>query len=161
MTNARVRISSLGPPPQGWRVGVPNPVSAYFDMLMSRWLEDEVIVANKKGETNAVPPLHAKFRGSMVMLFGESTPKSVKYRVLIDGKVAERKSGGKVLTEFDGAYPASLLRGNAHLANVIAEGLEPNAEHELEIVPLFTGEADQELRLESICVAGPGARVWR
>lgn len=161
MTNARVRLSSLGPVPQGWRVGAPNPVSAYFDMLMSRWLDDEVIASSTKGQTNSVTPLRIKFRGRMVMLFGESTPSSAKYRALIDGQVVEHKSGGKVLTEFDGGYLGNMLRGNTHLAQVIAEGLPAETQHTLEIIPLFTGEADQELRLESICVAGPGASVSR
>lgn len=37
LKNSRVRISSLGQLPVGWQVGRPNVVSAYFDMLMSRW----------------------------------------------------------------------------------------------------------------------------
>jgi len=43
MTSSRTRISSLGPLPAGWKAGRPNVVSAYFDMLMSRWLDDEVV----------------------------------------------------------------------------------------------------------------------
>lgn len=161
LKNARVRISTLGPMPEGWRVGVPNPVSAYFDMLMSRWLDDEVIASRKKGETNSVVPLKLKFSGSMVMLFGESTTKSVKYRAFIDGKLVEHKSGdGKqTLTEFDGGLLANLVKGNCHHAQVIAEGLDATKEHTLEIHPMFSGEAEQELRLESICVAGGAARV--
>jgi lysophospholipase L1-like esterase len=159
MKNARVRISSLGALPEGWHAGEPNPVSAYFDMLMSRWLDDEVIVTGKKGA--AVAPLKMKFSGSMVMFFGESTTKSVKYRVLIDGKVAEHKSGdGKqTLTEFDGGTLANMVKGNCHHAQVIAEGLDAKVEHTLEIQPIFSGESEQELRLESICVAGGEARV--
>ncbi|MEO8353653.1 MAG: SGNH/GDSL hydrolase family protein [Chthoniobacteraceae bacterium] len=161
MKNARVRISSLGALPEGWRVGVPNPVSAYFDMLMSRWLDDEVFATVKKGEPAAVAPLKVKFSGSMVMLFGESTVKSVKYRALIDGKLVEHKSsdGKQTLTEFDGGLLANMLKGNCHHAQLIAEGLDPATEHTLEIQPVFSGEGEQELRLESICVAGGEARV--
>jgi lysophospholipase L1-like esterase len=159
--NARIRISSLSPLPDGWHIGVPNPVSAYFDMLMSRWLNDEVIVARKKGQTNSAVPLKVEFSGSMVMLFGESTTKSVKYRAFIDGKLVEHKSGdGKqTMKEFDGGSLANLVKGNCHHAQVIVEGLDPAHEHTLEIQPLFTGEAEQELRLESICVAGGAAHV--
>jgi lysophospholipase L1-like esterase len=161
MKNARVRISTLGKLPEGWRVGVPNPVSAYFDMLMSRWLDDEVIATGRKGETNSVAPLKVKFSGSMVMLFAESTMKSVKYRALIDGKLVEHKSadGKQTLVEFDGGLLANTLKGNCHHAQIIAEGLDPAMEHTLEIQPVFSGEGDQELRLESICVAGGEARV--
>ena len=163
MTNARVRISSLAPLPSGWQAGPPNPVSAYFDMLMSRWLDDEVIASAPKGQTNAVAPLKVRFQGSMVMLFGESTPKAVKYRVLIDERLIEHKSndGKQILTEFDGGTLANLVKGNAHHAQVLATGLDPKVEHNLEIAPIFSGQADQELRLESICVAGGTARVMR
>ncbi|MDB6155603.1 MAG: hypothetical protein JWL90_4056 [Chthoniobacteraceae bacterium] len=161
MKNARVRISTLGALPKGWRAGLPNPVSAYFDMLMSRWLDDEVIATGKKDEPDGVAPLKVKFSGSMVMLFAESTTKSAKYRVIIDGKLVEHKSGdGKqTLTEFDAGSLANVVKGNCHHAQVIAEGLDPTAAHTLEIQPLFAGEGEQEIRLESICVAGGEARV--
>jgi hypothetical protein len=157
----RFRLSSLDPLPNGWRVSVPNPVSAYFDMLMSRWLDDEVVASSKEGVLDAAMPLKVSFRGNMVMLFGESTVKSVKYRVLIDGQVVEHQSsdGKQSLTEFDGAALASRVKGNCHHAQVIAVGLDETQEHTLEIQPLFTGKEGQELRLESICVAGGDARV--
>ena len=103
LASARVRLSSLGPLPEGWRVGAPNVVSAYFDMLMSRWLDDEVIASNRRpgagpGKTREsvvekVAPLRLRFRGSMVMLFGESTMKSGKYRAFIDGQLVEHREG--------------------------------------------------------------------
>ena len=97
------------------------------------------------------------------MFFGESTVKSVKYRVLIDGKVVEHKvRKGKetvVLTEFDGAELAGRVKGNCHHVQVIADRLDPSRAHTLEIQPLFTGKADEELRIESICVAGGAAKV--
>ena len=161
LKNTRVRISSLGALPAGWQAGAPNPVSAYFDMLMSRWLDDEVIASVPKGGRPAVGGLKVKFSGTMVLLFGESTTKSVKYRALIDGKLVEHKSGdGKqTLTEFDGGTLANMVKGNCHHAQLIAEGLDAGTEHTLEIQPLFAGEGEQELRLESICVAGGEARV--
>jgi len=173
MTSARVRVSSLGPLPAGWRVGRPHVVSAYFDMLMSRWLDDETIASNRtevadaEGKKQSVPQevgrLRARFRGSMVMLFGESTPESARYRAYVDGKLVEHKSndGKETLTEFDGGSLGKLVKGNAHLVQVIATGLDPAAEHTLEIEPVFEGQGAQELRLESICVAGDGAGVQR
>lgn len=161
MHSARVRISSLGLP-RGWRLRSPNPVSAYFDMLMSRWLDEEVAAHRKKGTNTLIEPLRARFYGSMLMLFGESTMNSVKYRVLIDGKVVEHKSadGKQTLTEFDAGFLANRLKGNTHHPQVIAEGLDPAKEHFLVIEPLFSGDAEQELRLESICVAGGRAQVY-
>jgi len=169
MRSARVRISSLGTLPAGWRVGSANLTSAFFDMLMSRWLDDEVIASNgpenpPKGEAIVHSPpgrLKVNFRGSMVMLFGETTPKSGKYRVWIDGKPTPRKNGeGKVIAQdFDGGEFAKRVNGNAHLVQVLVEGLDAAAEHTLEIEPVFDPAVTQELRIESICVAGHGAAV--
>ena len=97
------------------------------------------------------------------MLFGESTEKSVKYQVLIDGKVIEREvqEGKKKVTlrEFNAAELADRVKGNCHLVQVIATDLDAMKEHTLEIRPLFTGKADEEIRLESICVAGERAEI--
>ena len=97
----------------------------------------------------------------MVLLFGESTPKSGKYRVTIDGKPVPHKSGdGKVLGEdFDAGDLGKKVGGNVHLTQVLVEGLDPEAEHTLEIQPAL--EAGQEIRLESVCVAGGKASVER
>jgi lysophospholipase L1-like esterase len=177
MTNRRVRISGLGPLPAGWRIGAPNLVSAYFDMLMSRWLDDEVIAgsaapaaddktagAKPTDEKSAVPApgrLKLHFRGSMVMLFGESTPKSGKYRAYVDGVLVEHRDGGAdkpPVNEFDAGHLGRMLKGNTHYVQVIATGLDPAQPHLLEIEPAFDA-ADQELRLESVCVAGGAATV--
>ncbi len=149
MTSARVRIATLAPLPAGWKVGHPNLTSAFFDMLMSRWLDDEVI-AGKDAQR-----LKVTFHGAMVMVFGETTPKSGTYRVYVDGKPTPRKSGdGKVLAEeFDGGELGKRVGGNAHLTQVLVEGLDPTVAHTLEIEPTLKS-ADGELRFESICVAG-------
>jgi len=171
MTSARVRISSLGELPQGWRVGTPNLTSAWYDALMSRWLDDVVIASNRKKVTDPktkkpklvpqkVERLRVKFNGSMVLLFGEKTLKSSKYRCYIDGELVEHKDWQtkKTLTEFDAS--AKRFGGNTHLTQVIKEGLDPRVDHVLEIEPVFEGEEEQDLRIESICVAGGKARVW-
>jgi len=172
MTSARVRISTLGALPAGWTVRKPNVVSAYFDMLMSRWLDHETVASNrrevvgadgqKKSEPCQPAPLKVKFNGAMVMLFGESTQKSSKYRVSIDGKLIEHKSsdGKEMLKEYDGGFLANMVKGNAHHYQVIATGLDPSREHTLEIEPVMAADPEQELRLESICVAGGQAKVW-
>ncbi len=168
MTSARVRLATLSPLPEGWRVESPHVVSAYFDMLMSRWLDSEVVVSNakageggKKSFDATVAPLAVKFTGSMVMLFGESTSKSAKFRARIDGKLVERKaSNGKPMPpEFDAGRLGNMMKANAHLVEVIAEGLDPAQEHTLEIEPIFTTDSELEIRLESICVAGGKAEA--
>ena len=156
----RVVISSLAPLPQGWRVSFPNRLAIAFDFMMSRWLNDVSVAANftepsrdKTVPAEAALPLKLKFNGSSVLLFGESTQRSCKYKVVIDGKASR---------EFDPAGVAKACGGNTPLWNVVAEGLDPALEHTLEIQPLFESpEKPQELRLESICVAGGEARVWR
>jgi len=171
LRSARVRISSLGALPPGWKVGLVNRTSAYFDFLMSRWLDDEAIASNRaevmgadgKKQKVAQEParLSLKFRGGMVLLFGEGTPKSGKYRVLIDGAVVSHKPGGAPapLTEYDAGELARRSGGNVHHVNVVATGLDPTREHTLEIEPVFDAASEQELRLESVCVAGGEARV--
>jgi len=151
MKSARIHLTTLGPLPAGWRAGRPNLTSAFFDMLMSRWLDDEVIATGAKPER-----LKVTFRGSMVMLFGEGTPKSGHFRAYVDGKLVEHLEGKAAKTEWNAAHIAGPARGNAHLIVRIAQGLDPAVEHTLEIEPAFEGP-DQELRLESICVAGSDA----
>ena len=169
MDLARVRISTLGPLPQGWHVGIPNRVSAWYDGLMSRWLDDECIASNRATVVGAdgkktqapqtVEGLKVAFRGSMVLLFGEETLKSGKYRILIDGKDQMHTPWGSK-TPID-EYDASSTRmgGNRQHAQVVASGLDATVPHTLEIQPILSATDEQELRLESICVAGPGASV--
>ena len=172
LKNSRVRLSSLGKLPPGWRCGAPNLTSAYFDMLMSRWLDDEVISSNReavKGAdgkvtlvAQAVGPLQVRFRGTMVMLFGESTLKSGKYRASIDGKPLAQLSSVEMHPplEFDSAGLASRSKGNTHHVQVIAENLDASVDHTLVIEPLFAPDQEQELRIESVCVAGGDAKVF-
>ncbi|MHC4250961.1 MAG: SGNH/GDSL hydrolase family protein [Planctomycetota bacterium] len=149
MRHARVRISSLGALPEGWKVGTPNLVSAWYDALMSRWLDDEVIATGP-----GAAPLRTRFNGTMLFLFGEKTMKSGTYRVRIDGEVVAHEEKKRTLTVFDAS--SKMFGGNTHLTQVIATGLEAG-EHALEIEPLLAD--GEELRLESICVAGGKASV--
>ncbi|YCM42795.1 SGNH/GDSL hydrolase family protein [Verrucomicrobiaceae bacterium 227] len=168
LKNSRVRLSTLGQLPPGWQSGTPNLTSAYFDMLMSRWLDDEVIASNRVAAKSAeeqvtlvpqeVGRLKVKFRGTMVMLFGEGTMKSGKYRVSIDG--SELAPGSSIPMEFNSAKISRPSNGNTHHVQIIAENLDASKDHLLEIEPLFSSDKEQELRLESICVAGGDAFVF-
>lgn len=174
MTPVRARISQLGPLPQGWRVGIPNRTSAYYDFLMSRWLDDEVIASNRGyipdgGRPEEVPirvaSLKFGFRGEMVMLLGEATLKTGRYRALIDGELVKRfvSETKPPLTDYDPGAFAEAINGNGHHVQVIATGLNPNIAHTLEIEPVLDSDTQLELRFESVCVSGAGvgkSDIW-
>ena len=136
----RARISGLGALPVGWRVGQAHRNAVAFDFVMSRWTDDMGIA---EGEA---APLRLKVRGTNVLIFGEGTPSSGSYEVRIDG--------GEPKTYDPGALAKN---GNFRHVQMIAQGLDGGREHVVEITPLLV-EA-QELRIESVCVAGAPARV--
>ena len=151
--SVRMPLRKLGPLPAGWRQGKPNVNAAYFDFLMSRWLDSVDIASRPAAESGKdLPPapqrLRARFRGNMVMLFGEATPMSGEYRVWIDGRAVKyRPPDAKKPSElFDPGRFARQIGGNGHHAQVIATGLDASADHILEIEPVL--DAGQELRLE-------------
>ena len=165
---ARVPLAALTPLPAGWRVARPLRGAVAFDFVMSRWLDNVTIAANfveptrqELRITEPPAPLCVRFSGSTVLFFGESTPRCCRYRVLIDGQPATRTVNGEIVPEFDAAHLGKACQGNAHLWTVIAEGLDPAMDHTLEIQPIVAADAPGELRLESICVAGGQAKVWR
>lgn len=152
---ARVKLSSLSPLPAGWRVTAPSTDYCAFDFLMTRWLDDVTIASNfiPKDRTKTVPaapaaPLKLTFKGSTVLFFGESTPRSGKCKVIIDGKEKE----------FNTCQLGPNNVGRMWL--LIAEELDPASTHTMEIVPIFeAADKPQEICLESICVAGGEAKV--
>ena len=161
--SVRMPLGKLGPLPAGWKAGKPNVSAAYFDFLMSRWLDSETIASRPptaKDQAAKTPePFRCRFQGSMVMFFGETTKKSGKYRVRIDGQIAQYRlpKVEQPLELFDAGQFARRMGGNGHHAQVIATGLDQGRTHTLEIEPVL--EAGEELRLESICVAGKEAAV--
>ncbi len=172
MTSARARLATMPSLPSGWRAAKPSVSSSLFDMLMSRWLDDEAVASNVApdrasakavaGKPSRQQPaaIRAQFHAGTVMLFGESTSSSGKYRVLVDDKPIKRKAAdGSMIDQFDASEFAHRVNGTAYLVQIVAEGLDPDATHELRIEPTFADNADQELRLESICVAGGKADV--
>jgi hypothetical protein len=161
--SVRMPLAKLGPLPAGWKAGKPNVTAAYFDFLTSRWLDSETIAARppagKHRQTKAPEPFRARFRGSMVMFFGETTKTSGKYRVRVDGQTIRYQlpKSTQMLDLFDAGHFARLIGGNGHNAQVITTGLDAGRTHTLEIEPVL--EPGEELRLESICVAGKEAAV--
>ncbi len=153
LRSARVRLSSLTPLPKGWAPARASVTSPVFDMQMSRWLDD-VTVGTPSPEG---APFEAHFRGSMVMLFGESVTKGCQYRVFIDGQPCKRsnaKADDPAPELFDGGSLGKRMGGTVHLNEILATGLDPVVEHVLRIEPVHVADAKQELHIESICVAG-------
>ena len=133
MNVTRNQLIQLGSLPDGWKAGKPHRNAVAYDFVCSRWMDNLVIAGGHAA------PLHFKFTGSEVLLFGEQTKNSGSYAVRIDGGATK-------------TYSAKCADGNMRLAEVVAEGLDPVKEHEIEITPVL--DAGEELRLESICIAG-------
>ncbi len=169
----RVRLADLGALPAGWDPGRPNLTSVYYDFLMSRWLDGLVVARNRGPETGAdgkavldsngkprlaprpVARLRLKVSAATVMVYGEATAGSGRFRVWVDGAlVASGKPGpGKDTEHFEG----NRWNGNGHLVYELARGLDPGKSHVVEIEPVLSADKEQELRLESLCVAGGDA----
>ena len=167
----RVRVSSLAPLPEGWTVGHPSLTAAWHDGLMTRWLDDESIATTRKtvvdaaGKKTSVPVtparLSVRVKGHMVLLFGEESVKSGRYRVYLDGKLLTHVPWGwkDAIDYYDAS--SSKMGGSRQHAQVIVPEMDPTVEHTLDIEPLLLDTQEQELRIESICVAGDGASVKR
>lgn len=153
----RFRLSSLAVLPKGWRRDQPNRISAWYDALMSRWLDDELVCENPQNAPQQSASLRVRFRGETVLLFGEATLASGKHRVLIDGQPAQFQDGN---VAEQGVFDASAAHfgGNMHHVRVLAQNHTSNTDHTLEIQPLL--EVGQELRIESLCVTGQEIVVY-
>jgi lysophospholipase L1-like esterase len=172
MTSRRAVLADLFPAdalPSGWAVGKPHLTGACHDQQMSRWLDRLLIASNRKrgknaeGKEESVPQtpaaLRFEVRASYVMVFGEATTTSGKFRVRIDGKTHTYTTPGK--KEPTDLYDMTSARfsGNWNYHQTIVEDLDPNTPHIVEIEPVLDGDTEQELRIESLCVAGGAAAV--
>jgi hypothetical protein len=101
-------------------------------------------------------PFTIRFQGTTALILGEATSASGKFRVLIDGQPS-------VYSDDKGANEAGIFNastgssGHGPLIRVVAQGLDAGKVHALTIEPLL--EPEQELRLESLCVAGAPAQI--
>jgi acetyl esterase/lipase/lysophospholipase L1-like esterase len=133
----RFSLASIKQLPPGWYRGLPHRSAVAFDFVCSRWMDDLAIA---EATDEAKPePLKLRFTGQTVLLFGESTPKSGRYAVRINGGDA---------VEFNTHCKA----GNMRYIEIVGKNLKPDTEHTLEIIPLL--ENGEELRFNSVCVAG-------
>lgn len=172
MSVRRALLADLFPAdsvPAGWAVGRPRLVAACHDQVMSRWLDRLLIASNRKrvkhadGKVETWPQtpatLRFEVRASYVMLFGEATTTSGKFRVLIDGKPHSHTPHGakEPIDIFD--MSSARFNGNWNYHQAVIDDLDPSAPHVLEIEPVLDGDVEQELRIESVCVAGGPAEI--
>jgi hypothetical protein len=143
MTATRQKVSALQPLPAGWKVGEAIPWGSAFDFYMTRWFDDVTIASA------GAAPLRLTVNASFIQVFGEGTAKSGKFQVKIDGEIVTGE-GTK-----EGLFDANV--NGCHVVRLLAENLDPARPHLLEIIPQLAD--GQELRLESICVAGGAATV--
>ena len=165
LTLRRFNLAGLPSLPRGWSKGRPNLTAVNHDWLMSRWLDDLVAARNRaldeKGKPRAEPqvaePLRLQVEAASILLFGECTADSGRFRVKLDGKPVTGKWGQEKGSDlFDGNR---WKNGNGFLLYEVVRGLDPNTPHLLEIEPVFDDTKAQELKIESICVAGGKATV--
>ena len=165
LTLCRFNLAGLPSLLRGWSQGRPNLTAVNHDWLMSRWLDDMVVVRNwnpdeprtPRKEPQPVQPLRLKVEATAILLFGESTADSCRFRVLIDGVAVTGKVGQEKGADwFEGNRWKT---GSGFLLWEVARGLDPSVPHLLEIEPVFDDAKSQELKIESICVAGGKATV--
>jgi lysophospholipase L1-like esterase len=138
MTVNRHRLSAFPALPQGWQIGKPHRNAVAFDFVCSRWMDDLGIAEARSA------PLRLKVQAGDILLFGEMTKTSGSCQVRVDG--------GETKT-----FSAKCADGNMRLVQMIAEGLDPTREHDVEITPVLN--PGEELRIESVCSAGEPASV--
>jgi len=143
-TVLRLELADEKSQPEGWSVGLPNRSAIAHDFVPSRWM-DRVVVGGA-AESAAPVPLVFKVKAAKVFLFGESTPNSGKLEVRVNGK----KTGLLNL----GALSA---HGNLRYFGAVPGPFSEGETVTLELVPVL--EPKQEIRLNSLCVAGKGAEV--
>ena len=135
----RKRLSEARSLPAGWRNGFCEMRAGTFDFLCSRWQDGTTIATNNT-------PLRARFKGEVLLIFGESTAKSGKVEIWVDGK----KAGARDCGAFGRAFTPS-----AYLVWQVGCEFDGDKWHDVEIRPQL--ENGQELKIESLCVAGENA----
>ena len=101
--------------------------------------------------------------GDVIVCLGDSITAAGVYdgllQSMLDGKPVTGKGGREKNPDlFDGN---SWKNGNGFLVYEIARGLAPSTPHILKIEPVFDDAKAQELKIESLCVAGDKAAVTR
>lgn len=145
------RILVEGPLPAGWSRAVTYRTGMWFDGQSSRWMGDVAMCDIKDREK--VQPLKIDFAGTFLGVFGEGDHDGLGFRVLIDGKPVPQVVNGRPSEVWNFKPPVG--PGRLFVWRVLSDDLEPGR-HTLEIQPVFPEGAEKgQLRIESICFAGP------
>lgn len=147
----RCRLTTLGLP-SGWTAGKPSRIAAWYDSLMSRWLDDEA-VGRSDAAGRAPAAWELRVCGATILLFGEATTTSGRLRVLIDGVPSALLADGILDCR-------SAFGGAVKLAVAVALGLDEAREHTVRLEPLADPvPRAAEWRIESVCAAGADPQV--
>jgi lysophospholipase L1-like esterase len=148
------QVLAAGDLPAGWHRDKPFRTAMWFDGMSSRWM-GEVAVCSAKDKASA-EPLRVEFDGTMVGLFGEKNGNGLSFRAKIDGRPVLRSTGPK--TPPSEIWENNTRRGgggNLFSWIELTDKLAPGR-HVLEIEPIFDENTPTgELRIESVCSAGP------
>ena len=139
--------------PGGWTRERTRRTSLWFDGLSSRWMGDVACATS----ANKPQALEVGFEGSIVGFFGERDGLTPPVKVWIDGK-AIPDPGAKeknFVWRLDTSRfaPPKQGTGNLFMWQIVASDLA-DGKHTLRIEPVWEGEENAELRIESICSAG-------
>ena len=153
----RASLRSAAKLPRGWRTTVPYLRAGSFDFSCSRWMDSMTVAANCRPKaytdyelTGETPePLKLRFKGAVVALMGESMENSGSVEIRIDGKqVGEGPWDTKGMMAW-GFAPS------AYWFQTVESKLNPEDWHTLELLPHLKEGCPEQVRLESICAAGP------
>ncbi len=142
MTANRYQLSKMNPLPNGWKTGLPNRNAVAFDFVCSRWMDNIVIADHTDAQPSGPIRLHVKCANAL--LFGEATKDSGDYSVQVNDSQPETVS-------------THCRDGNMWHTHLVASGLDPEQTHTITITPLISPR--QQIRLDSLCLAGGPAKV--
>ncbi len=147
--------------PKGWTKAKTFRTSLWFDGLSSRWMGD-VAMCDAKDAGN-IEPIKIEVEGTELGLFGEANQDGMDVQVKVDGKVLEfekrnKDKAGNVTKEYLPAWPFRMTYGQGNLF-IWRRSLTmlPPGKHVIELMPVIPENAPKkaQLRIESICIAGP------
>jgi lysophospholipase L1-like esterase len=144
--------------PSGWKQAKAFRTSMWFDGLSSRWIGD--VVTCDLADVDRAEPLCITFEGTMVGILGEADENGLSFIATLDGQILKPTS--KYVADGDAwsFSPARYKTGDGCLLmwQELSDNLLPGR-HELTIRPVApsarTSHSVGQLRIESICVAGP------
>lgn len=142
--------------PSGWHSGKTLRPNSDTRENANHWIS-EIAIAGAKDVSDAVS-LKVQFNGTFVGILGEAKNDGLGFRVFVDEEpvpyqIRPRKE----------IWPTSTVPwggGTRFFWYEISDKLSPGR-HILEILPVAESGETGELRIESICVAGPGREVMR